>query len=196
MCGIYGLINFNGKPVEKELLFSMGDKMIHRGPDGEGYITFDNIGIGMRRLAIIDPSGGQQPISNEDKSIYIVLNGEIYNHTELRNELLKRGHQFKTKSDVECVVHLYEEFGTACINQLNGMFAFALYDKKQNCLWLARDRLGIKPLFYLKRDKQFIFSSDLNAIKTIKNVKVKEEALIKYLGFSYIPEPETIYNNV
>ena len=196
MCGIYGLINFNDKPIEKELLFAMGDKMIHRGPDGEGYITFDKIGIGMRRLAIIDPSGGQQPISNEDETIYIVLNGEIYNHTELRNELLQRGHRFKTKSDVECVIHLYEELGTACINRLNGMFAFALFDKKQNRLWLARDRLGIKPLFYLKSDKQFIFSSDLNAIKTIKNVTVKEEALIKYLGFSYVPEPETIYHDV
>ena len=196
MCGIYGIINFNGKPVRKELLFAMGEKMRHRGPDGEGHIIFDKIGIGMRRLAIIDPSGGQQPISNEDGSIYIILNGEIYNHTELRSELLLRGHQFKTKSDVECVVHLYEEMGTACINRLNGMFAFALFDKKQNRLWLARDRLGIKPLFYSKTDKQFVFSSDLNAIKIIKNVKVKEEALIKYLGFSYVPEPETIYHNV
>ena len=196
MCGIYGIVNFNGKPVRKELLFAMGEKMRHRGPDGEGHIIFDKIGIGMRRLAIIDPSGGQQPISNEDGSIYIILNGEIYNHTELRSELLLRGHQFRTKSDVECVVHLYEEMGTACINRLNGMFAFALFDKKQNRLWLARDRLGIKPLFYSKTDEQFVFSSDLNAIKKIKNVKVKEEALIKYLGFSYVPEPETIYHNV
>lgn len=196
MCGIYGAINFDGKPVAKETLSTMGNQMLHRGPDGEGNLIAGPIGIGMRRLAIIDPIGGEQPISNEDGSIHIILNGEIYNHKELRNELIQRGHRFKTQSDVECVVHLYEEFGTACLNRLNGMFAFALFDTNYNRLWLVRDRLGIKPLFYRKTIKQFIFSSDLNSLRAVTDVEINESSLIKYLGFSYVPEPETIYQDV
>ena len=196
MCGIYGIFNFDGRPVNEKDLSLMGRLMLHRGPDGEGHFIKGAVGIGMRRLSIIDLSGGNQPISNEDGSIHIVLNGEIYNYIELRKELIQRGHQFKTQSDVECVLHLYEEIGTACLERLNGMFSIALYDDNKKSLWLARDRLGIKPLFYHHTTNALIFASDLNSLKSISGGDISKSAVLKYIGISYIPEPDSIYQGI
>ena len=170
--------------------------MLHRGPDDEGYWLSGSVGIGMRRLSIIDLGGGNQPISNEDGSIHIVLNGEIYNYLELRNELIQRGHQFKTDSDVECVLHMYEEMGPACVQRLNGMFAIALYDQNCKRLWLARDRLGIKPLFYCRLTNGIAFASDLGSLAVTTRAQIDQTSLLSYLGFSYVPEPETIYRGI
>lgn len=196
MCGIFGIIHFDGKPVAKELLSLMGSRMRHRGPDDEGHWLDGPVGIGMRRLSIIDLGGGHQPISNEDGTIHIVLNGEIYNYRELREELVQRGHLFKTHSDVECVLHLYEEMGPACLERLNGMFAIALYDQNRQRLWLARDRLGIKPLFYQLLPNGLAFASDLASLVAVTGARIDHTALVSYLGFSYIPEPDTIYHGV
>lgn len=196
MCGIFGIIHFDGQPVRDETLSLMGGRMQHRGPDDEGHWVRGPVGIGMRRLSIIDLGGGHQPISNEDNSVHIVLNGEIYNYRELREELIQRGHQFKTHSDVECVLHLYEEMGTACLERLNGMFAIALYDQNRGRLWLARDRLGIKPLFYRRLANGLAFASDLGSLAAVTEARIDHSALVSYLGFSYVPEPDTIYRDI
>ncbi|GAF88366.1 unnamed protein product, partial [marine sediment metagenome] len=135
MCGIGGIYNFNHRPVQRSQLEKMNNKMIHRGPDDEGYFCDGNIGIGIRRLAIIDIEGGHQPVSNEDASVKLVMNGEIYNYVEIRKELISRGHVFSTNSDAEVLVHLYEEEGKMSVHKLNGMFAFILWDKNKNLLW-------------------------------------------------------------
>jgi len=196
MCGIFGIINLNNDHVSRTDLESMSNKMIHRGPDDCGIHIDKNIGIGMRRLSIIDIDGGHQPISNETDDILIVLNGEIYNYKELRLELEVLGHTFKTNTDVESIVHLYEEYGPSCISKVNGMFSFALYDKRKNLIWIVRDRLGIKPLYFFQNSKRFIFSSDLLALNKIVNQKVDEYSIIQYLGYSYIPAPNTIYQRI
>lgn len=196
MCGIFGIINLDKNPVFKESLKIMSDKMIHRGPDDEGMLIDENIGIGMRRLSIIDIEKGHQPISNEDSDIHIVLNGEIYNYKELRQDLIQQGHKFSTNSDVEVLVHLYEEYGYECIEKLNGMFAFILYDQKNNKVWIARDRLGIKPLFYYHMNNQLIIGSDLSSVNSIVKQKIDKYSVILYLGHSYVPAPRTIYKNI
>ena len=172
MCGIFGQINFNNKDVKKKDLISMSEKMIHRGPDDIGIHLDKNIGIGMRRLSIIDLDGGHQPISNETDDIYLVLNGEIYNYKELRLELEELGHVFKTNTDVESIIHLYEEYGLSCISKVNGMFSFALYDKRKEIIWIARDRLGIKPLYFFQDSDTFLFSSDLVALNKITKQEI------------------------
>jgi asparagine synthase (glutamine-hydrolysing) len=149
MCGICGATFFEQERNVPEMeIRAMCDAITHRGPDDEGIFTHGNFGIGMRRLSIIDLVTGRQPISNEDGSIWIVFNGEIYNHQELRDELQKKGHKFQTKSDTEAIVHAYEEYGEKCPEKLNGMFGFAILDLRNRTLFLARDRLGIKPLYY------------------------------------------------
>lgn len=196
MCGIFGIINFNSTDVDKSNLKTMGDLMVNRGPDDEGYFIDGRYGIGMRRLSIIDIDGGHQPISNEDGSIHIVMNGEIYNYKELREDLIKKGHSFKTNSDTEVIVHLYEDMGEECVHLLNGMFSFAVYDENKKNLWLVRDRLGVKPLFYFKDSNRFVFSSDLTALNGVVNSSFDIWALTLYLGYSYIPAPYTAYTNV
>jgi asparagine synthase (glutamine-hydrolysing) len=196
MCGIFGIVNFDEKPVLKESLKIMSDKMIHRGPDDEGMLIDDNVGIGMRRLSIIDIEKGHQPISNEDSDIHIVLNGEIYNYKELRQDLIQQGHKFSTNSDVEVLVHLYEEYGYESIEKLNGMFAFILYDQKNKKVWVAKDRLGIKPLFYYHENNQLIIGSDLSSVNSIVQQKVDKYSVMLYLGHSYVPAPRTIYKNI
>ncbi|GAB3443625.1 asparagine synthase (glutamine-hydrolyzing) [Massilia solisilvae] len=196
MCGIFGIIHFDGAPVRDETLSLMGSRMRHRGPDDEGHWIDGAAGFGMRRLSIIDLEGGHQPISNEDGTIHLVLNGEIYNYRELREELLGRGHRFKTHSDVEVVLHLYEEMGPGCVERLNGMFAVAIYDQPRKRLWLARDRLGIKPLFYRRLHNGLAFASDLASLAAIAPVELDPAALISYLGYSYIPEPDTVYRGI
>ncbi len=172
--------------------------MIHRGPDSEGVYSGPGIGLGIRRLAIIDVQGGDQPISNEDDSVWIVLNGEIYNYPEMRVELEKRGHAFKTKSDTECILHYYEDEGDACVQRLRGMFAFALWDSRKRRLLIARDRLGMKPLHYAVQDGVLYFCSELDGLlKALpKRPDVNLGALDLYLSLQYVPEPLTAYNNI
>jgi asparagine synthase (glutamine-hydrolysing) len=165
MCGICGKLQVDAESfVEPELIERMMGTMSHRGPDGTGKYVKGLIGLGHTRLAIIDLTTGAQPISNEDKTIWVVFNGEIYNFRQLRMELMKEGHIFRTTSDTEVIVHLYEQYGTHCLSRLNGMFAFALWDEKQETLLLARDRIGIKPLYYVKTDKAIVFASEIKAL--------------------------------
>ena len=153
--------NFNQNLVNKSEIEKMSNNMIFRGPDDKGLFLSKNVGIGMRRLSIIDPKGQCQPISDDNEKIYLVFNGEIYNYIELREELIKKGYTFKTKGDVEVLLHLYRDIGLNCIKKINGMFSFALVDLKNKITWIARDRIGIKPLFYYEDKNKLLFSSDL-----------------------------------
>ena len=149
MCGIAGIYNLNSEPVSQELLKQMCDIMRHRGPDDEGYYVDDSIGFGHRRLSIIDlSSAGHQPMCNDDDTIWIVYNGEVYNYLELHEELIKKGYSFKTETDTEVIIKAYEEWDTACLDKFNRMFAFAIWDKRKKRLFCARDRFGIKPFYY------------------------------------------------
>src|SRR5580698_9169430 len=150
MCGICGAYNFSGTPVDRELIDKMATLIQHRGPDGSGQFVSGPVGLGHRRLSIIDLSGGAQPIGNEDGSLQVVFNGEIYNFVELRKELKEKGHHFTTESDTEVIVHGYEQWGDDCVSRFNGIFAFALWDANRRRLLLARDHLGVKPLYYVK----------------------------------------------
>jgi len=194
MCGICG---FSGKPDEN-LIKKMTRTLYHRGPDDEGFYVGRNINLGMRRLSIIDLVGGHQPISNEDKKIWIVFNGEIYNFVELKKELEKKGHVFSTKSDTETIVHLYEEYGLDFPNKMNGMFAIGLWDAKKEQLILARDRLGVKPLYYFFRNGKIIFGSEIKAILSHPFYKkeIDFESLHHYFSFKHVPAPKTIYRNI
>jgi len=187
MCGIAGVYNFASRqPVDEDLLGRMCQVIRHRGPDDEGFYCHGGFGMGMRRLSIIDVAGGQQPIFNEDGSIGIVFNGEIYNHRLLQEQLEKRGHLFKTHSDTEAILHLYEELGEGCVAQLRGMFAFALWDERQKKLLLARDRVGKKPLHYWSNGRRFVFASEIKSILQDPEVerRLNFEALADYLTFT------------
>ncbi len=199
MCGIVGKLNFDrDKKVSPTLLKAMADAIQHRGPDDEGYFVDGHVGLGFRRLSIIDLANGHQPLSNEDGSVWIVFNGEIYNYQELRRDLLARGHIFKTESDTETIVHLYEEYGTACVDQLRGMFGFAIWDKRSETLFLARDRVGIKPIYYYRDDRTLIFGSEIKAILADPAVKteVVPEMIDRFLTFYFVPGEETLLRNV
>ncbi len=196
MCGIAGFITRAGTKARPEDLKAMTDRMVHRGPDDEGFFTDGRVGLGMRRLAIIDVAGGHQPMSNEDGTMTVVFNGEIYNYRELQSALEGKGHHFQTSSDTEVIVHAYEQYGRDCLRYFNGMFAFALYDGRQKALWLVRDRLGIKPLYYGGSDSAFFFSSDLGAFPWPLRQRVNRDALIAYFGHGYVPTPQTIYAGV
>jgi len=170
----------------------------HRGPDEMGLWINGHVGIGMTRLSIIDVAGGSQPIHNEDETIWIVFNGEIYNYKQLRTDLEKRGHEFYTSSDTETIIHLYEEFGEECVNHLRGMFAFAIWDQNNEKLFMARDRLGIKPLHYLYDGKRFIFGSEIKSILTCNEVqrKVHPSSIITYVAYGYVPDPDTMFAGI
>src|SRR5216684_5356501 len=160
MCGICGVAG--GEPAEgRELVGRMSAAMVHRGPDDDGSVHLDGVTFGMRRLSIIDVEGGHQPIHNEDRSVWIVFNGEIYNHPDLRHHLERAGHDFYTRTDTEAVVHAYEEWGDAFLERLNGMFGLALWDGRRRRLMLARDRVGIKPLYYAAQGRRLSFASEL-----------------------------------
>lgn len=197
MCGITG---FLGPKVEspKELLKNMCDLIRHRGPDDEGLLVREGLGLGMRRLSIIDVEGGAQPIWNEDKSICIVFNGEIYNFPSLARELESCGHRLKTHCDTEVIVHAYEEWGEAVVEHLNGMFAFALYDFNSQRLFLARDRLGIKPLYYYWRNGVFVFGSELRSIRLHPAVDSNLDllAMRDFLFLDSVPTPRSILSNI
>ncbi|MDZ7369672.1 MAG: asparagine synthase (glutamine-hydrolyzing) [candidate division KSB1 bacterium] len=199
MCGICGVIHRRREePVDAAVLKRMCDVVIHRGPDGEGQAVFDGAGIGMRRLSIIDLEGGAQPMYNEDHTLAIVFNGEIYNHNELREKLTAKGHRFRTRCDTEAIIHAYEEYGVDCPNHLNGMFAFAVYDIPKHRLFLARDRLGVKPLYYALDDHRLLFGSEIKSILQVPGVprSIDPHALDAFLTFEYIPAPMSIFQAV
>lgn len=198
MCGIVGKLNFNGHPVDEGLIRRMCATIFHRGPDDEGFYLKNVVGIGMRRLSIIDLAGGHQPLSNEDGTIWIVYNGEVYNFLELRPELEARGHCFATNTDTEVIVHLYEELGERCVTRLNGMFAFAIWDENRRRLLLARDRLGKKPLHYALTGDGLIFASEIAAILDDPSIerRLNVEALQHYLRLWYTPGPQTMFQGV
>lgn len=197
MCGIAGVLSFK-EDLKKNFAKPMCDAIIHRGPDDEGFYFEPKIQLGMRRLSIIDVGGGHQPISNEDGSIVIVFNGEIYNFQDLKNQLIKKGHVFKTHTDTEVLVHLYEEYDTSFLKYLNGMFAFAIWDKREKKLLIARDRMGKKPLYYYLKDGLFLFGSEIKALKasTLVPFELDYNSLNKYLTFEFIPAPSTILKGV
>ncbi|RMH56176.1 MAG: asparagine synthase (glutamine-hydrolyzing) [Candidatus Hydrogenedentota bacterium] len=198
MCGICGILRRDGQPIEVDLLNRINQAMVHRGPDDEGRFLDGPLGMAMRRLAIIDRAGGRQPIQNEDGSVTVVYNGEIYNYRELTRLLVGRGHHFRTRSDTEVLVHLYEEFGLDGFQRLNGMFAFSLWDGKRRRLVLGRDRTGIKPLVYADTGKEFVWASETRALLIHPSVSRELDplALQTYLRFYYIPSPRTIFRFV
>src|SRR5947209_6708043 len=199
MCGICGIFEFQRRDtIPESLVRRMTDTIIHRGPDDEGIFVDQGLGFGFRRLSIIDLAGGHQPLSNEDGRIWVMLNGEIYNFTELRDDLISRGHQFRTRSDTEAVVHLYEEYGEDCFRRLRGMFAIAIWDSRQRKLLLARDRVGKKPLFYAADEQRVLFGSELKALLAGDSLSrtIDQEALADYFSFGYLPAPQTIYRSV
>jgi len=185
MCGFCGILNLNKSRVDQDQLQVMTDRMSFRGPDSEGFYFKDNIGLGFRRLAIIDLTSGNQPISNEDGSIMLVMNGEIYNYIELRTKLKEKGHKFKTSGDAEVILHLYEEYGVNLVDYLNGMFAFALYDTVNKKTILGRDRLGIKPLYFTQKNNQILFGSDARSVAGIGKPSISESAFLSFLAFGY-----------
>ena len=198
MCGICGIVTRNGAFVPGDILPRMNATMLHRGPDDEGYYEERNVGLAMRRLSIIDCQGGHQPIHNEDSTVWLVFNGEIYNHQELRSQLQHLKHKFYTASDTEVIVHLYEEYGRHFVQHLRGMFAFALYDSSQRLLLLGRDRLGKKPLYYATTHNYLIFASEIKAIHASALVPKSLDgyALDSYLSHGFVAGPRTMFESV
>lgn len=199
MCGIAGIVNAEGLDAPcHTLVKSMCDVIVHRGPDDEGYHFSSHAGLGIRRLSIIDLQTGHQPVFSEDRSVAVVLNGEIFNFRELRSQLLERGHRFSTAGDTETIVHLYEDYGDACVEHLRGMFSFALWDEKRRRLLLARDRLGIKPLFYWTQAGRLAFGSELKCFRQDPTFhpRVNPGSLAEYLTFLYVLAPKTIFEGV
>ena len=199
MCGIAGIVSSNRtERIEEALVHQMCEAIVHRGPDDEGLLARNNVGLGMRRLSIIDLSGGHQPIFNEDRSAWIVFNGEIYNFPELRPELEAHGHHFSTHSDTETIVHLYEEMGADCVQKLRGMFAFALWDDRRQSLLIARDRLGKKPLHYALHNGKLYFASEIKSILTVtpELAEVNRAALMQYMYLGYVPDPATAFSKI
>lgn len=199
MCGICGKINFHNEPVEESLLKRMASTIAHRGPDDEGVYINGNIGLGHRRLSIIDLSqAAHQPMGNEDGKIWIVFNGEIYNFPSLKEELIKKGHIFRSHSDTEVILHLYEEEGPECVKKLRGMFAFAVWNDKDKSLFLARDRVGKKPLFYYSDNNCLIFASEIKAILQDRTVKKRPDfiAIHHYLTYQSVPSPFSAFEGI
>ena len=196
MCGICG--KYTNDQVDQSVLREMSKAVRHRGPDDDGLFVDGNVGLGVRRLSIIDVQGGRQPIHNEDENVWIVYNGEIYNYLELRDDLESRGHEFYTLTDTEVIVHLYEEYGSDCVRKLNGMFSFAIFDSETRSLILARDRIGIKPLHYTLGEGQLVFGSEIKSILQDPTVdkELDFDSLLYYLNYEYIPAPRTIYKQI
>ncbi len=198
MCGITGIWEFNGS-VDKNILQRINKIQEHRGPDSDGFMISNKVGLGHRRLSIIDLSPrGKQPMSNENNSIWIVFNGEIYNFQKLKEELIKKGHRFKSDTDTETIIHGYEEWGVKVVEKLRGMFAFAIYDSDNKLIFLARDRVGKKPLWYYKDKERFVFASELKSLLQHPKVprKINRTAISYYLSLGYIPHPTSIFENI
>jgi asparagine synthase (glutamine-hydrolysing) len=199
MCGIAGMVQSRPEgTVSEAVIHRMCETLVHRGPDDEGIFVKGGVGLGMRRLSIIDLPGGHQPVFNEDKTVCVVFNGEIYNFLELRSEMERRGHRFSTHSDTEVIVHLYEEYGAKCVQKLRGMFAFALYDDHAGRILLVRDRLGKKPLHYAVLNGTLLFASEIKAILAVRPelAKVHPPALLQYMYFGYVPDPATAFEAI
>jgi len=199
MCGIAGFAGWQlGNEEARRTVRTMCDAIVHRGPDDCGYFVAPEVALGMRRLSIIDVAGGQQPIANEDGSIQVVFNGEIYNHHDLRRDLIARGHRFRTRSDTETIVHLYEETGADCVTRLRGMFAIALWDARTNRLVLARDRLGIKPLSYWLTGDGIAFCSELRSLVALSRFprRLDERGIAAFLSLGYVPDPLAAFAGV
>jgi asparagine synthase (glutamine-hydrolysing) len=198
VCGIAGLVGRRDEATEAGDVHRMCQTIVHRGPDDEGLYVKGAVGLGMRRLSIIDLAGGHQPIHNEDETVWVVFNGEIYNFPELRRELEGRGHTFYTHADTEVIVHLYEEMGADCVKKLRGMFAIALYDERKQSLLLARDRLGKKPLHYALHDGRLLFGSEIKTILALapELAEVNSAGLLQYFYFGYIPDPHTAFKKI
>ena len=198
MCGISGILSRNGVGIDRPTLERMTTAIRHRGPDGHGYFVDGEIGLGHRRLSIIDLDGGTQPMANEDGTLQIVFNGEIYNFVELRKELEAFGHIFATRSDTEVIIHGHEQWGADCVNHLNGMFAYALWDTKKRELFLARDHLGIKPLYYVNIGHRLVFASEVKALMQDENCPrdIDLDALAELFTFRYVPAPKTLFKGI
>jgi asparagine synthase (glutamine-hydrolysing) len=199
MCAICGIVNFTAAdPVDRTVIEKMTQALAHRGPDDDGYFIEGQVGLGHRRLSIIDLSGGKQPIFNEDESAAIIFNGEIYNYQDLAAGLASAGHTFKTRSDTETILHAYEEYGEDCVRHLRGMFGFAIWDRRARRLLLARDRLGVKPIYYYRDGRFLAFASEIKALLEIPSIprEVDPEALDLYLSLRYVPGPRTMFKNI
>ncbi len=198
MCGICGIYNHNGQAVNKELLEKMNHTLVHRGPDGEGYFIESNVGLGHRRLSIIDLEGGRQPMGNEDGSIQVVFNGEIYNFLEIKKDLEAKGYHFRTRSDTETIIYGYEEWGEDFVQRFRGMFAIALWDSRKRKLLLIRDRIGKKPLYYYLGKNCIVFASEIKALLIDKSIpkQIDLTALDSYLSFGYVPSPLSIFKAI
>src|SRR5881628_3510084 len=199
MCGIVGIVGLNSRePVDETRLKIARDVLRHRGPDGEGLWSEGPVGLGFRRLAIIDVEGGAQPMPNEDGSVWVVFNGEIYNHAALRPWLEARGHRYRTRSDTETIIHLYEEEGERCVERLKGMFAFAIWDRTRGRLLLARDRLGIKPLYFACTDRELLFASEIKAILAAGSIRPEfnEAILPEFLATRFVAGEETFFRGI
>ncbi len=199
MCGICGIF-FSDRDwhVKGNLLAGMNQRIVHRGPDDEGFFIEENVGLAMRRLSIIDVKSGHQPLANENQDVWIVYNGEIYNHAELRADLEAKGHRYRTRSDTETIVHLYEEYGSDCVKHLRGMFAFAIWDRRKRVLFAARDRLGIKPFYYRWDGRAFLFGSEIKTILAYPGIapELNRGTLAEYLAFGYVTGPETMFAGI
>jgi asparagine synthase (glutamine-hydrolysing) len=198
MCGIAGIYDRTGQPIDRELLERMTSSLSHRGPDGHGFFVDRAVGLGHRRLSIIDVENGRQPMSNEDESIQIVFNGEIYNYIELRQQLGSAGHTFKTGSDTEVIIHAYEQWGKECVERFNGMFAFAIWNSKKCEMLLARDHLGVKPMYYVDLGSRILFSSEIKALLRDPGCSrdVDVDALADLFTFRYVPSPKTLFRGI
>ncbi|MEP7183701.1 MAG: asparagine synthase (glutamine-hydrolyzing), partial [Betaproteobacteria bacterium] len=198
MCGIYGILQLDGTAAPADALRAMGRLIVHRGPDDEGAHVDGPLAFGMRRLSIIDVGGGHQPLSNEDGSLWLVANGEIYNYRALRDELVAQGHRFRTGSDCETILHLYEQHGDDCVTHLNGMFAFALWDARRRRLLIGRDRLGVKPVYLWNDGRRLVFASEAKAILALPGVRTELDpaALSSYLTLGYVPAPQSIFRGI
>ena len=200
MCGIVGIYQAPGRTGRYTLddVRRMADAMVHRGPDDDGFYEHGPLIFGMRRLSIIDLGGGRQPIANEDSTVFVINNGEIYNYQRLREELIARGHTFRSMSDTEVIVHAYEEYGDDFVNHLEGMFGLAIYDTRRQRLLIARDRMGIKPVYYREDASGLAFASEIKSILALpgSSASVDGDALIDYLSIGYAPAPGTIFQGI
>lgn len=199
MCGICGIVSFEGgRPPAQEELRAMSGVMVHRGPDDEGYFTDGPVGLGFRRLAIVDLSGGHQPMSNEDGTVWIIFNGEVYNHADHRADLERRGHRYTNRSDTETIIHLYEEYGPRCVEYLRGMFAFVIWDSRKRRVFCVRDRLGIKPFYYAIRNNRFLFASEMKVLFEADGCKpeINKQALPEFFALGYLAGEDTMFAGV
>src|SRR5450432_994291 len=198
MCGITGFVTVNPSSESTSVIERMTDSIRHRGPDDFGYYQDPWASLGFRRLAIIDVAGGHQPMANEDQSLWLVYNGEIFNHADLRPDLEKAGHHYTNRSDSETILHSYEQYGPACLQRFRGMFAFAIWDKNARKLFCARDRLGKKPLYYYWDGRLFAFGSEIKALLQHPGISAafEESLLPQYLAFGYVSEERTLFRNI